>query len=276
MVFQKAEPAAKAVVAPILEQRKIPTGEPSLLRRSLGWITVVAFVLLWQVLWQAELINRTVIPSPYELVSTFVSLILDGTLFDNIFASLGRVAIGYALAAAIGLPLGFCLGRIAILRDALLPVVELIRPVPPLAWVPLAIVWFGIGNGPAYFIVFLAAVFPILINALDGALSIDKLYFRAAQCLGFGPWRTFRLVTWPAALPQVLTGLRVAAGIAWMAVVGAEMIAARSGLGYMIYEGSVLLRTDFIVAGMITVGLLGAATAGLLSLFQSWVLRWRT
>ncbi|MGE0852696.1 MAG: ABC transporter permease [Hyphomicrobiaceae bacterium] len=263
-------------MAPILQQRRILTGERSYLRRALGYLTVIILVTVWQALWEAELINRTVIPSPVELANTFVALTLDGTLLDNILASLGRVAIGYLLAAAIGLPLGFCLGRIRILREALLPTVELIRPIPPLAWVPLAIVWFGIGNGPAYFIVFLAAVFPILINALDGASSIDKLYYRAAECLGFGPWRTFRLVTWPAALPQVLTGLRVAAGIAWMAVVGAEMIAARSGLGYMIYEGSVLLRTDFIVTGMITVGLLGAATAGLLSLFQSWVLQWRT
>lgn len=222
-----------------------------------------------------EWIDSVVLPSPLEVIETFRSSLVDGSLLANISASFGRVAVGYALAIAVGLPLGMLLGRVKALHDALYPTIELLRPIPPLAWVPLAIVWFGIGNGPAYFIVFLASVFPIFVNAFDGARSIDKVYFRAAQCLGFGRWRTFRSVVWPAALPQILTGMRVAAGIAWMAVVGAEMIAARSGLGYMIYEASVLLRTDRIVAGMIAVGVLGALTAYALSLAESWVLRWR-
>lgn len=222
-----------------------------------------------------EWIDSVVLPSPLEVIETFRSSLVDGSLLANISASFGRIAVGYALAIAVGLPLGMLLGRVKALHDALYPTIELLRPIPPLAWVPLAIVWFGIGNGPAYFIVFLASVFPIFVNAFDGARSIDKVYFRAAQCLGFGRWRTFRSVVWPAALPQILTGMRVAAGIAWMAVVGAEMIAARSGLGYMIYEASVLLRTDRIVAGMIAVGVLGALTAYALSLAESWVLRWR-
>jgi len=244
-------------------------------RPLIGYVTILALVALWQLCWEVGLLNRVIIPSPTELARTFVKLSLDGTLLANTLASLGRVAIGYALAVVVGLPMGLALGRVRLLREIFLPTVELLRPVPPLAWVPLAIVWFGIGNGPAYFIVFLAAIFPIFVNALDGASSIDKVYFRAAECLGFGAWRTFRKVTWPASLPQILTGLRVAMGIAWMAVVGAEMIAARSGLGYMIYEGSVLLLTDFIVAGMITVGILGAASTLALSLMQSWILRWR-
>lgn len=244
-------------------------------RRWIGYVTVAAGILLWQLFCTFELVDAAILPSPLEVLDTFRSSLVDGSLVENILASLKRVATGYVLAIAVGLPMGMLVGRVALLHEALYPAIELLRPIPPLAWVPLAIVWFGIGNGPAYFIVFLASVFPIFVNAYDGARSIDKIYFRAAQCLGFGRWRTFRTVVWPAALPQILTGLRVAAGIAWMAVVGAEMIAARSGLGYMIYEASVLLRTDRIVAGMITVGVAGALTAYGLSLVQGWVLRWR-
>ena len=164
---------------------------------------------------------------------------------------------GFVAAVFLGTALGFAIALNGTAARVCDPILNFLRPIPPVAWVPLAIVWFGIGNAPAFFLTFVAAFFPIVLNAAEGVRAIPEQHFQVAACLQASPQMVFRRVIWPGALPQLFTGYRVGFGIAWMAVVAAEMIAARSGLGHLIQVSQDVLRTDLVVAGMATIGVIG-------------------
>lgn len=229
----------------------------------------------WEIAGRTGAINTLVMPLPSTLVAAFVQDLADGSLWANIAASLQRVLIGFALSVLVGITLGVFLGWWRGLRETVLPVIEVIRPIPPIAWVPIAILWFGIGGGPAYFIVFIGSVFPVFLNTYSGVRGIDRNRINAALSLGASRAMLFRRVLLPAALPMIMTGLRIGIGVAWMCVVAAELIAAQSGLGYMIEWDRQLLRTDQVMVGMVTVGLLGFLTTSLVGLAERWLLPWR-
>lgn len=229
----------------------------------------------WEIAGRTGAINTLVMPLPSTLVAAFVQDLADGSLWANIAASLQRVLIGFALSVVVGITLGVFLGWWRGLRETVLPVIEVIRPIPPIAWVPIAILWFGIGGGPAYFIVFIGSVFPVFLNTYSGVRGIDRNRINAALSLGASRAMLFRRVLLPAALPMIMTGLRIGIGVAWMCVVAAELIAAQSGLGYMIEWDRQLLRTDQVMVGMVTVGLLGFLTTSLVGLAERWLLPWR-
>ena len=229
----------------------------------------------WEIAGRTSAINTLVMPLPSTLVAAFVQDLADGSLWANIAASLQRVLIGFALSVVVGITLGVFLGWWRGLRETVLPVIEVIRPIPPIAWVPIAILWFGIGGGPAYFIVFIGSVFPVFLNTYSGVRGIDRNRINAALSLGASRAMLFRRVLLPAALPMIMTGLRIGIGVAWMCVVAAELIAAQSGLGYMIEWDRQLLRTDQVMVGMVTVGLLGFLTTSLVGLAERWLLPWR-
>lgn len=233
------------------------------------------FVGLWQLLSVFDAINPVLLPSPSRLVQAASELMGEGILLKHTVASLWRVLVGFLLASAVGITLGVLLGWSPFLSDLVRPVIESLRPIPPIAWTPIAILWFGVGNAPSYFLVFIGAVFPVFVNTFSAVHNIDRTQINAALCLGAGPGLLIRDILIPASLPIIFPGLRIALGVGWMCVVAAELIAAQSGLGYMIQQNRVLLQTQNVVTGMITIGLVGFAMSGLMSVIERRLIPWR-
>lgn len=214
------------------------------------------FLLAWQ---GAVTVSGTeIFPSPLQVVKGIVELAQKGVLFKYIVASLFRVSTGYLLAVLIGIPFGLVLGWFAPARFAFNPAIQVLRPISPIAWIPVAILWFGVSDAAPVFLIFLASLFPITTAAMAAVQNMQLVYIRAARNFGIRGLTLFRKVVFPAALPQILTGLRLALGVAWLVVVAAEMIAVNSGLGYLIIDArNAGKRYDLVVAGMVLIGLIG-------------------
>ena len=199
-----------------------------------------------------------IFPTPMEVARGLGELAQQGLLLKYIVASLFRVSWGFALAVVIGVPLGLMLGWFAPLFSALNPFIQILRPISPIAWIPVAILWFGVKDTAPVFLIFLASVFPIAVSATAAVQNMQPVYLRAAQNFGLSKGQLFRRVIFPSCLPQIITGLRIALGIAWLVVVAAEMIAVNSGLGYLIIDArNAGKRYDLVVAGMVMIGLIG-------------------
>lgn len=217
--------------------------------------SLLAFLALWQFaagFWSPELF-----PSPVVVARALHELADTGVLWGHIAVSLARFATAYLAAIAVAVPLGLFLGRNPRCRRAIDPLVQLLRPISPIAWFPLAVLWFGIGNAPAIFIIFLAAFYPVLLSTVSAVVGIPPVYLKVAANFGAKPGAVFLRVVIPAAFPGIMVGLHIAVGTAWIHLVAGEMLGAQSGLGYMIVDARNFLRTDWIMAGMLVVGLLG-------------------
>src|SRR5439155_8283202 len=202
--------------------------------------------------------HTRVFPAPLDVLKGLRELVRKGVLLSYIGDSLLRVGVGYSLAICLGIPTGLILGWYPSSATAVNPVIQILRPISPLAWIPLSIVFFGIGNMAAIFLIFLASFFPVVVATVNGVRNVPPMFRNAGQNFGLSPAELLRRVVFPAALPQVLVGLRIALGIAWLVVVAAEMIAVDSGLGYLIIDSrNAGKRYDLVVAGMLLIGLIG-------------------
>jgi NitT/TauT family transport system permease protein len=220
--------------------------------------TLVVFLGLWHfgVIWS----HTRVFPAPLDVVTGLQELISKGLLLSYVSDSLFRVAVGYSLAICLGIATGLVLGWYPSSAAAMNPLIQILRPISPLAWIPLAIVWFGVGNASAIFLIFLASFFPVVVATVNGVRNVPPMFRNAGQNFGLSSEALLRRVIFPAALPQVLVGLRIALGIAWLVVVAAEMIAVDSGLGYLIIDSrNAGKRYDLVVAGMLLIGTIGLA-----------------
>jgi NitT/TauT family transport system permease protein len=198
------------------------------------------------------------------------------TLSLHLWKSVTRVYGGFFTAAMVGIPLGLLIGRIKLIRDLLDPTLQLLRPVPVTAWLPLSMIFFGIGPNAAIFLVFLGAFYPIVFNTIFGVKSVDGRLFEAALMLGCSGSSLFRQVVLPASMPSILNGLRLGHGFAWILIVVGEMTGVPEGLGAVIMDGRMLSRTDLIIAGMIVIGITGYATDRLLVALNNHLLKWNT
>ncbi|WP_394794138.1 ABC transporter permease [Armatimonas sp.] len=201
-------------------------------------------------------------PTPLEVGKTFMRSLSSGELPKETWTSLWRVVVAYGLAAFLGLPLGVALGRVAPLREALLPVVNFLRAVSPLSWIPFAILWFGLGNPPVIFLVFGATFPPLVLGTMAATLAVPQIYFRVGRDYGLSVFA----ITLPAILPQVFTTLRVTAGLAWVVIVAAEMVSREGGLGFLIHDARNGQMLDLAIVGIIAIGTLGILTDRLLGL----------
>lgn len=211
-------------------------------------------------LWHAAVrwTGTSVFPSPGAVARGFAELARKGLLLRYSRDSLLRVAAGYGAALVVGIPAGVFLGWRPLAARAANPVIQLLRPISPLAWIPVAIVLLGVSNMAAVFLIFLASLFPILVSAMNGVRGVPAMYRDAGRNFGLSQRALLSRVVFPAALPEILTGLRLALGIAWIVVVAAEMIAVNSGLGYLIIDSrNAGNRYDLVVAGMLTIGVVG-------------------
>ncbi|MFD2238129.1 ABC transporter permease [Aureimonas populi] len=243
-------------------------------RAARGAIGLFAFFAVWQGLTSSGIVDGFLLPSPFAVAGALWQMALDGSLWVHLGASLQRVAVGFLLACIVGLALGLLCGWWRAFSDYIRPVVEALRPIPPLAWIPITILWFGLGDAASYFLVFLGAVFPAFLATYTAVRGLDRNQMNAALCLGAGPWQLLRDVLIPASLPIILPGLRIALGIGWMCVVTAELIAAQTGLGYLIQQSRMLFQINNVVAGMVTIGLVGFAMSALLEQVERRVNAW--
>ena len=238
-------------------------GRPAVVVRNVrkGWLTPLlayaAVVLLWEALVTAKIWDPAVFPGPRQVAWSTWELLTSGLLLEHSVASLFRVTAGYYLAVMVGVPLGILLGSWKLGRRMFNSLIQFLRPISPLAWIPLAMLWFGIGEKPAVFLIFLAAVFPILVPVMDSVSQINQTYFRVASNFGLSRTEIIVDVVFPAILPRIMPALRISLGVAWMVVVAAEMIAVKSGLGYLILDSRNALRMDYVIAAMLTIGLIG-------------------
>jgi NitT/TauT family transport system permease protein len=245
-------------------------------KNSLPSVIVLAVVVaLW---WVTVVLTKSVIfPTPWQVVTGTLELARDGTLWEHIGASLFRVGAGFGIAVLFAIPLGLWMGWVHGAFVTLNPVFQILRPISPIAWIPIAILWFGVGNASPIYLIFIASVFPMIVQTTAGVHTIEKRYLRAAENFGVTRGKLFGQVVFPATLPQIIVGMRIGLGVAWLVVVAAEMIALRSGLGYMIIDSrNAGNRYDLVIAGMIIIGLIGLALDGIMRLLESMkVVRWR-
>jgi NitT/TauT family transport system permease protein len=203
-------------------------------------------------------------PRPLEVLRGVAELASQGVLHKYVIASLFRVTWGFCFAIILGVPLGLVLGWFRRAHAAFNPLIQVLRPISPIAWIPVAILWFGVNDAATIFLIFLASVFPITVSAMAAVENMQPVYLRAAKNFGLSRRKLFLKVVLPAALPQIITGIRIALGIAWLVVVAAEMIAVNSGLGYLIIDArNAGKRYDLVVAGMVLIGLIGLVLDGL-------------
>ncbi|HRP55743.1 ABC transporter permease [Agriterribacter sp.] len=228
-------------------------------------IVLATVILLWSLASYFGLFPAYAMPSPAAVIKSFKEEFLAGRLINDIIASLWRVAIGFVLSAALGIPLGLWLGQHLYARKAFVPMLNFFRFLSPLAWIPFAILWFHIGDKPAVFLIFMATFFPLALATMSAVATIPSIYFRVAKDYNYTGRDLLTKVTFPSVLPQVITALRVSYGISWIVIVAAEMVGCQDGLGYGIWEARNGLRLDSAVCYMIVIGVLGMGIDRLLS-----------
>lgn len=250
--------------------------------RVLGYLPNLAFlvflILVWQfasTVWLPRIDPHMAVlmPAPTSIAKTAAAMIASGELLYNLLASLRREATAF-LFAATAIPLGMAMGWWRVVYNQVNPVMEILRPIPPLAWIPLSILWFGLGDEQNEFIIFLGMFFPILVNTIVGVKNIEPNLVRAARSLGAPERKVLWRVVLIGALPQIITGVRIGLGVGWMALVAAELVGANSGLGFLINDARSMLRTDTIAVGMLTIGIIGLVIDTAIRLLSRRLLPW--
>jgi NitT/TauT family transport system permease protein len=238
----------------------------------------------WEAFSRSGYLPPTLLPAPSQVLWTWADWVFgidestqnnSGHWWVDALASAARVLGGYAIAAASGISIGIAIGWWRWVERTVEPTIQLLRPIPPVSWIPLAIIWFGIANRPAIFLVFLGTFFPVLMNSIHGVKTTDRNLIRVAEMMGASERQLLRLVILPAALPSIFAGLRIAVGSAWMLTVTAEMVAVKSGLGYVLWDSYYFLRYDMVIAAMVSIGILGFITDLCLKRLMSAMLRWQ-
>ncbi len=238
-------------------------------------LLIVLILVVWNAMADAGLLNPVIMPSPSRIVNTAWKLLSNGSLIDNALFSIGRVLQGYVLAAALGIVLGILIGLSRHLEYLTQFLIQIIKPIPPIAWIPLVILWFGIGESGKVFLIFLGGFFTILTNVVDGIRQTDVNLIEVARVMET-PFlkRIFRLVI-PGAAPNIFTGLRTGLSSCWMCVVAAELVSSTTGLGYLIMNARQFGNTDIVMIGMITIGIIGKLMDSLLKWVEGKVIRWQ-
>lgn len=258
---------------------------------SAGAVVPAVLIAVWQFTCSMGWVNEHVLPSPWAVVTRWVAYLLpqtplaeaqsgwlawalSGELLIDAAGSMYRVGMGFVVGAGLALPLGLVMGASSRVYGWFNPLMQVLRPIPPIAYIPLAILWFGLGNPPAIFLIAIGAFFPVLINTIAGVRQVDSIYIRAARNLGASQTVLFLRVMLPAAVPYILSGVRIGIGTAFIVVIVSEMIAVNNGLGFRILEAREYFWSDKIIAGMITIGMLGLAIDTAVNKLNNHLLRW--
>ncbi len=239
--------------------------------------TVLIFICLL-VIWQLTttyIFSDKNLPSSLALINEFLKSVKEGQIINDMFYSIKRVLIGYLIACFIGIFLGLFSAYFEKIGSFIKPVVELLRPIPPIAWIPLSIIFFGLGDNSSYFIVFLSSFFPIFTNTYFGASSLPQSYKNIARTFEISVWDYFTKVLFKYSLPYIFTGLKIGIGMAWMSVIASELVSAQSGLGYFIQINRLLLNIDRIIIGMLLIGIIGLIFNKFISVLEKRIVIWK-
>ena len=256
-----------------------------------GLLVPLAVLALWQLLSSKGWVNATILPSPMQVLirwwaylrpleafdpvqGSYLKWCLSGELIQDAAGSLYRVLTGFILGAGLALPLGLAMGYSRLAYGLFNPLIQVLRPIPPIAYIPLSILWFGLGNPPAVFLIAIGAFFPVLMNTVAGVQNVDGIYLRVGRNLGASRFTQFTRIILPAATPYIFMGARIGMGTAFIVVIVSEMIAVNNGLGYRILEAREYLWSDKIIAGMFTIGLLGLGIDTVMSRLSASLLKW--
>lgn len=238
----------------------------------------VIFIFVLLAVWQIAVMRHPdqLLPGPWKTAGGIADLIQHGLLVKYIVASLFRVTWGFFLAVIVAVPLGLVIGWYKRGELAFNPILQILRPISPLAWIPIAILWFGVGDIAAIFLIFVGCFLPLLLTVVNAVQGVPSVYINAGRNFGLGPVELMRRVLYPAIVPRLMTGLRITLGVAWLVVVAAEMIAVNSGLGFLIVDArNAGNRYDLVVAGMVLIGIVGLLLdAGVRSVEKTKALRW--
>lgn len=253
---------------------------PLWLKMMLSALGIVLFIGIWETVVRTGIISQDKLVAPSQIIMTFIDKldnpIPDGnTIIVHLLTSLKLVVLGFIISCIIGVPLGLFMGFFNVANRIFTPIFEIVRPIPPLAWIPIVIVVLGIGLKSELFIIFVASFVPCVINSYTGIKSTSQTLLNVAKTAGANKFQLFYKVGIPSALPMVFTGIKVSFGSAWATLVAAEMIASSEGLGYMIQQGRVARRPDIVLLGMLVIGLVGAVLTALLSLLEKKAIPWR-
>lgn len=252
---------------------------PQLRALAIAVVSLVLFVALWHVLTENRVsfhVRFINVPSPKQVLEKAEAAFKSAMFFEHARISCRRIGFGFLIAALIAIPLGLVMGRYRMIREFVTPVVEVIRPIPAIAWVPMSIMLWPSNEESIVFITFLGSFFPILLNTIAGMGAVDPVLVRAAQSLGASERQIFRKVYFPACLPSIFTGLAVGMGVAWVSLIAAEMISGQFGIGYFTWEAYSLVQYADIALGMITIGVLGLLSSLLIRLFGNLLMPWKS
>lgn len=237
---------------------------------------IIGFVLLiaiWQVVIVIGKYDSALFPSPLNVWEGMMSLIEDGTLFEHFQVSFLRFLAGYLSAVFLAIILGLIFGRIPLLWGFIDPIVQLLRPVSPIAWSPFIVLWFGIGNMPAIVIIFIAAFFPVLLSTVSTVRKVERTYLKVAENLEIKNFQLLKKIIFPSAFPYIANGLHIAVGTAWIFLVAGEMVGTQSGLGYLIVDARNSMRLDLVMAGILFIGVAGLILDKIVGFFENWINR---
>lgn len=246
--------------------------------RISAWLKPAVFILLLLTAWQLAvwLHPHQLMPGPWKTAHGIADLVPHGLIVKYTVASVFRVTWGFLLAVVIAVPLGLAIGWYRRAEMAVNPILQILRPISPLAWIPIAILWFGVGDLAAIFLIFVGCFLPLLLTVINAVESVPAVHIHAGRNFGLGPMALMRKILYPAIVPRLMTGLRITLGIAWLVVVAAEMISVNSGLGFLIVDArNAGNRYDLVVAGMVIIGVVGLLLdAGVRSLEHANAVRW--
>lgn len=281
-------------VAPVIQlaataPAAVPASGPTPARKMLAWVRVTAprvasimlsiglFVAFWyfatKYRWDFY-VRFTNIPSPGEVLDNIAALMHSDKFYNNMYVSLRRILLGFGIATALGIAAGLLIGQYRPVRALLFPALEVLRPIPAIAWVPMSIMLWPSNETSIVFITFLGSFFPILLNTIHGVESVDPVLLRAGRCLGASEAGLLRQVILPAALPHIFTGLAIGMGVAWVSLIAAEMISGQFGIGYFTWEAYSLIQYADIAIGMIVIGVLGLACSGAIRMLGNAMMPW--
>ncbi len=246
-------------------------------RQGRAWVfnmgSVLLLLLFWQLIVVCTGVNSALFPSPLQTWNAFLEILNDGTLADHIASSMYRFAVGFFVSVLTAVVLGLVFGWIDWMFRLVNPVLQILRPISPIAWMPFIVLAFGIGDVPAIVIIFLAGFFPVFLSTVAGVRNIPNIYFRVSASFGVGPVEIFWKVIFPAAFPQITSGIHLALGTAWVFLVCGEMVGAQSGLGYLIIDARNNLRYDILMTDIIIIGIIGFILDSALGKFEKFILK---
>lgn len=276
--LKTTDPAENRGVSPV-SQTAIAGASPRQYHAYVPWVVVGSLLVLWWIVSALHVFTPLALPSPTHVARDVYAIATTGynghSLLDNIGASVLRIAVGFIAAIIVGVPVGFLMAASKVVFSAIDPVLQFLRPIPPLAYIPVMVIWFGAGQLSKFVLIFVCTIPIIIINAMSGAKNVQETRIRVAQVFGANPRQLFRYVILPSALPEIFTGMRVGIGVAWTCLVAAEMIAAQTGLGAMILTAGNELRTSVVFVGIILIGIIGYLMELLIRTVESRLIPWK-